>query len=86
MTFEVVGISVQHLTGVAFQMILQYYWLFGIDHDVMRFGIGDESLQLKRDISNFGDIQSGMILFLCILLSGRVGGGLFGQDGFQSGK
>ena len=44
-------------------MILLYYWLFGIDHDVMRFGIGDESLQLKRDISNFGDIQSGMILF-----------------------
>jgi|EP00970_Alexandrium_tamarense_P017821 hypothetical protein len=62
MSFEVVGISVQHLTGVAFQMILQYHWLLGIDHYVMRLGIGDESLQLKRDISHFGDIQSGMIL------------------------
>ena len=62
MSFEFGGMAVQHLTGVAFQMILLYCWLFGIDHDVLRLGIGDESLQLKRDISHFGDIQSGMIL------------------------
>jgi hypothetical protein len=61
MFFEVGGISVQHLTGVAFQMILLYCRLFGIDHDVLRLGIGDESLQLKRDISHFGDGHSGMI-------------------------
>jgi hypothetical protein len=56
MSFEFGGMAVQHLTGVAFQMILLYCWLFGIDHDVLRLGIGDESLQLKRDISHIGDI------------------------------
>ena len=49
MSFEFGGTSVQHLTGVAFQMILLYCWLFGIDHDVLRLGIGDE-LQVVSNV------------------------------------